>query len=48
MGNYEFIDLSVSDHVAMVNLNRPKVMNALNWQMYSELEDCFSEYPERP
>ena len=41
MANYEFIELSVSNHVALVKLNRPEIMNALNWQMYSELEDSF-------
>ena len=48
MTNYEFIELSVSNHVAVVKLNRPEIMNALNWQMYSELEDSFLSIQEDP
>ena len=48
MTNYEFIELSVSNHVAMVKLNRPEIMNALNWQMYSELEDSFLSIQKDP
>ena len=48
MTNYEFIELSVSNHVAVVKLNRPEIMNALNWQMYSELEDSFLSIQKDP
>ena len=48
MANYEFIELSVSNHVALVKLNRPEIMNALNWQMYSELEDSFVRIQKDP
>ena len=48
MANYEFIELSVSNHVALVKLNRPEIMNALNWQMYSELEDSFLSIQKDP
>ena len=48
MANYEFIELSVSNHVALVKLNRPEIMNALNWQMYSELEDSFISIQKDP
>ena len=48
MTNYEFIDLSVSNHVALVKLNRPEIMNALNWQMYSELEDSLLSIQKDP
>ena len=48
MTNYEFIELSVSNHVAVVKLNRPEIMNALNWKMYSELEDSFLSIQKDP
>ena len=48
MANYEFIELSISNHVALVKLNRPEIMNALNWQMYSELEDSFLSIQKDP
>ena len=48
MANYEFIELSVCNHVALVKLNRPEIMNALNWQMYSELEDSFLSIQKDP
>ena len=48
MTNYEFIELSITNHVALVKLNRPEIMNALNWQMYSELEDSFLSIQKDP
>ena len=37
----EFIDYRVDDHVGVITLNRPETMNALNRQMYAELEQAF-------
>ncbi|MBO7007788.1 MAG: enoyl-CoA hydratase/isomerase family protein, partial [Pseudomonadales bacterium] len=41
--NYECIILETKDHVATVTLNRPEIMNALNWQAYAELESVFRD-----
>ena len=35
--------LEISEGVATVTLNRPDVMNALNWQAYAELEQIFRD-----
>lgn len=40
--------LEIKDHVATVTLNRPQVMNALNWQAYSELEQAFRNLQRDP
>lgn len=47
---HEFIDFSVEEgsHVGVVVLNRPEVMNALNRQMYVELERAFREAQRDP
>ena len=39
----EFIEYTVTDHIATVTLNRPETMNALNRQMYAELEQAFRD-----
>jgi len=39
----EFIDCQVNDHIATITLNRPETMNALNRQMYAELEQAFRD-----
>jgi enoyl-CoA hydratase/carnithine racemase len=39
----EFIDYRLDDHVAIITLNRPEIMNALNRQMYAELEQAFRD-----
>ena len=37
---YETIIVEVEDHIALIKLNRPDAMNALNSQMLSELVDA--------
>ena len=37
---YETIIVEVEDHIALVKLNRPDAMNALNAQLMSELADA--------
>jgi enoyl-CoA hydratase len=37
---YETIIVEVEDHIALIKLNRPDAMNALNGQMLSELADA--------
>jgi enoyl-CoA hydratase/carnithine racemase len=44
----EFIDYAVADHIAVVMLNRPETMNALNRQMYAELEQAFRDAHRDP
>jgi enoyl-CoA hydratase len=39
---YETLLLERSDAVAVVTLNRPKVMNALNRALFSDLDDAFT------
>ena len=44
----EFIDYTVEDHVGVITLNRPETMNALNRQMYVELEQAFRDAHRDP
>ena len=46
--NYECMILEIEDHVATVTLNRPEIMNALNWQAYAELESIFRDLQKDP
>ena len=39
---YETIIVEIEDHVALVKLNRPDAMNALNLQVFEELGDFLS------
>ncbi|WP_299026728.1 enoyl-CoA hydratase [uncultured Sulfitobacter sp.] len=43
---YETIILDVDNHVALVTLNRPDALNALNDQLMSELADCLTACQE--
>ena len=40
---YKTLQLAVEARVATVTLNRPKVLNALNATMLSELDELFAE-----
>ena len=40
--SYATLQLEIEQHVAVVTLNRPQVMNALNAQMFSDLESVFT------
>ena len=40
---YKNILVEISEGIAQVKLNRPKVLNALNAQVFEELEDVFNE-----
>ena len=39
---YEFVVLERAAGIATIVLNRPEVLNALNRQMYSELDEAIS------
>ena len=41
---YENIKYEVNEGLAIVTINRPKAMNALNMDVLSELLDCFHSY----
>lgn len=45
---YENIIWEFNDHVATVRLNRPEAMNALNHEMYAELEHAMRESHRDP
>jgi enoyl-CoA hydratase len=40
---YETLLYSVTHHVATITLNRPQVLNALNAQVFNELEEIFTD-----
>ena len=40
---YETIIVAVEDHVALITLNRPTALNALNDQLLSELCDALAD-----
>lgn len=44
----QFIDYTIQEHVATITLNRPEVMNALNREMYAELEQAFRDAHRDP
>jgi enoyl-CoA hydratase len=46
--NYETLLCEVKDQVARVTLNRPQVLNALNTQVFNELEAVFSALAADP
>ena len=48
MSDYECMMLDISDYIATVTINRPDVMNALNWQAYAELEEIFRDLQKNP
>ena len=45
---YETLLYSVEDHIATITLNRPEVLNALNAQVFDELEDIFTDMDRNP
>ena len=42
--SYEFIEVSTSDHVTAVTINRPQVMNALHPHAVWEMEEVFNTF----
>jgi len=44
--NYEMIETTVKGHIGLLQLNRPKVLNALNRQMVSEVLSAMEAYDE--
>src|SRR5260370_34313567 len=44
MANYQYILVEREERVGVVTLNRPKELNALNFQLVSELADALEEF----
>ena len=42
-GKYEFIKVEKDGRVAIVTINRPEALNAVNAQLHTELEDIFAD-----
>jgi crotonobetainyl-CoA hydratase len=42
--DYRFIDVSATDHITYILLNRPEAMNTINPEMHAELEDAFNRF----
>lgn len=42
--SYEHIDVSVSDHITRLTLNRPAVLNSINQEMHDELQVAFDQF----
>lgn len=41
---YKYLQVEIRDSgVAVVTMNRPEILNAINWSMHAELEDVFVE-----
>ena len=43
---YEFLDISVSDGVAVVTINRPEVLNGLHPESHREMEQVWDDLGE--
>ena len=46
--DYETIEVTVEDKTLWVGLNRPKVLNAMNFQMINEVIEAFTRLDEDP
>ncbi|MEE9274812.1 MAG: enoyl-CoA hydratase-related protein [bacterium] len=46
--DYETIEVTVEDKTLWVGLNRPKVLNAMNFEMINEVIDAFTRLDEDP
>ncbi|MGH9341519.1 MAG: enoyl-CoA hydratase/isomerase family protein [Acidobacteriota bacterium] len=46
MGQYKNIHVEFQDRVALLTIERPQVLNALNAETLSELKDCFTNLRE--
>ena len=44
--SYEFIEVSTTDHVTTVTMNRPQVMNALHPHAVREMEEAFDTFQQ--
>jgi len=40
MSKYEFIKFTTQDTIGIISVNRPKKMNAVNFEALSEIEQC--------
>ena len=42
--SYKHIDVTATDHVTRLTLNRPAVLNAINQKMHDELQRAFDQF----
>ena len=45
---YSTLEVSVADHVARVELSRPRLFNTMNRAFWGEIRDCFRALDEDP
>ena len=43
MKNYQFINFHTKENYYLIEINRPKQLNAINKTTISELKQCFTE-----
>jgi enoyl-CoA hydratase/3-hydroxyacyl-CoA dehydrogenase len=46
--DFRFVDLEIKNHFAMITLNRPEAMNALNETVVAQLDERFTEAEKDP
>ena len=46
--SYQYITAEREDHLYIVTINRPDVMNALNPQTHAEMAQAFDEFEQDP
>ena len=46
--SYEFIKVEKKDHITIITINRPEVMNALHPPACKEMDDAFNDFDDDP
>lgn len=48
MGTYEFVRVEHADHVTIITLDRPELLNALHTKAHNELSNVFDDFAANP